>query len=165
MKKYNKAELVFEDGYICTKDGDVINVHPAIIKQANELETKYQQFKYLDAQPKAQPMPTLDGFERESAFDIKPGFVAHTPILDKKCQDAFDLMKEIELTETAEKLNEIMDTFRELFLFAMNDYVYDCNFSEPWRFDTPLLGDPLKLTEDKLIDILAEVVGYETENV
>lgn len=160
MKMYKKSVLSLIDGMLVSPDGDIVSVDSAIVSQANKLETLLQQGKYLMAQPEATPAPSLDGFERKSAFDISESkFDVSTPILDAKAEETMALMDELDDMATASKANEMIEEFRELISFAKADYVIDCGTPVCLRFDTPTIGSILELTTKDVSDVVALVNG------
>ena len=164
MKMYKKSTLSLIDGMLVSPDGDVVSVDSAIVSQANKLETLFQQGKYLMAQPEATPAPSLDGFERKSAFDISEAkFDVSTPILDAKAEETMALMDELDDMATASKANEMIEEFRELISFTMADYVFDCGTPVCLRFDTPTIGSVLELTPKDVSNVVALVNGMVEE--
>jgi hypothetical protein len=164
MKMYKKSILSLIDGMLVSPDGDIVGVDPAIVSQANKLETLFQQGKYLMAQPEATPAPSLDGFERKSAFDISESkFDVSTPVLDAKAEETMALMDELDDMATASKANDMIEEFRELISFAMADYVVDCGTPVCLRFDTPTIGSVLELTPKDVSNVVALVNGMVEE--
>lgn len=164
MKMYKKSELTLVNGLLVNKDGDVIAVEPAITIQANELETLAQKTDYLLAQPAATPMPSLDGFERQSAKDSVK-FKTTTPLMDAKMQEAMDLMDELDDVALVEKANSVLAEYGKLIEFAKNDYVIDTGFGEVLEFDTPTLGSILELTAEQVCNVVALAAGMKPEGM
>ena len=161
MKMYKKSDLSLVNGLLVTTDGDVVSVNPAIVHQANELETLAQKIAYLKGQPKATPMPSLDGFERVS--DQKGHeFVAETPIIDIETAKTLAMMDELDDMNAAQQANEMLGQFTDLLQFVDNDYVLDCGCPTD-KFDMPLLGNVLELTEDEVIEVIGEANGIDVE--
>lgn len=166
MKMYKKSVLSLIDGMLVSPDGDIVSVDSAIVSQANKLETLLQQGKYLMAQPEATPAPSLDGFERKSAFDISEAkFNVSTPNLDAKAEETMALMDELDDMAIASKANEMIEEFRELISFAKADYVIDCGVPVCLRFDTPTIGSVLELTPKDVSNVVALVNGMEMNGV
>ena len=164
MKMYKKSVLSLIDGMLVSPDGDIVSVDSAIVSQANKLETLLQQGKYLMAQPEATPAPSLDGFERKSAFDINEAkFDVSTPVLDAKAEETMALMDELDDMATASKANDMIEEFRELISFAKADYVIDCGVPVCLRFDTPTIGSVLELTPKDVSNVVALVNGMVEE--
>ncbi len=165
MKMYKKSDLSLIDGMLVSVEtGDIIVPDIRVVKQANTLETIAQKARYLAAQPEATPMPSLDGFKRESIKDeliedVK--FEAKTPALNFEAAKAMALMDELDDVETTNKANAMLDKFTELLAFAKNDFVIDCGGSDVIPFDTPTLGSILKLTQQDIVDVVAMISGLE----
>lgn len=163
MKMYKKSELSIVDNLIVTKDMEVVAVDDSVIWQANRLETMLQQAKFIAAQPDATPAPSLDGFERKSVDDdVKGVFNAHTPMLDRKAAETMAIMDELDDASTASKANELLSSFKELLKFVRSEYVMDRGICHE-VFDTPLLGSPLEMTEETIVNAVAEICGMEPE--
>ena len=164
MKMYKKSNLSLTNGMLVSISGDIIVPDIRVVKQANALETIAQKAKYLAAQPEATPMPSLNGFKRESikdelTKDVK--FEAKTPALDFEAAKAMALMDELDDVETTNKANAMLDKFTELLAFAKNDFVIDCGGNDVIPFDTPTLGSILRLTQQDIIDVVAMASGLE----
>lgn len=164
MKMYKKSNLSLTNGMLVSISGDIIVPDIRVVRQANALETIAQKARYLAAQPEATPMPSLDGFKRESIKDelIKDiKFEAKTPALDFKAAEAMALMSELDDVETTNKANAMLDKFTELLAFAKNDFVIDCGGNDVIPFDTPTLGSILQLTQQDIVDVVAMASGLE----
>lgn len=161
MKMYEKSSLFLLDGVFVAADGTIVVPAPEVVNQANELETLIQEAVYLMKQPNAAPVPSLSGFERKSVFKIeKEYFSTETPMLDKKAKEAMALMDELDDATRATDINNHIQHFSDIVRFAGADRIVcfeddDC-FN---RFDTPVLGDPLKLSVDDVIDKIAFIHG------
>lgn len=163
MKMYKKSDLTLNHGLLVTKDGDIVLPDPRIVWQANKLETKVQKAAYLMAQPEATPMPSLDGFERRSINDSESRkFTVDTPVMDANTEEAMKLMNEIDDMTKADQANIMLDDFKSLLDFVTQDFVIDCG-DQLYKFDTPMLGDVLKLDETDVVNAIAYVCGMTTE--
>lgn len=164
MKVYKKSDLTINHGLLVSKDGDIVIPDIAIVNQANRLETMLQEAMYLNDQPKAQPMPSLNGFERKSIKDsMRQKFEADTPIMDAKQKEALALMDEIDDVTTVNQANELMTQLDRLVEFVGQDFVIDCG-NELYCFDTPIIGNVLDLTIDDVSKAVAYVCGMVEEN-
>lgn len=164
MKMYKKSDLTLNHGLLVSKDGDIILPDYRIVQQANALEDMVQETAYLMAQPKATPMPSLDGFERRSIDDSESRkFTVDTPIMDAKSDEAMKLMDEIDDMATANKANSVIDRFKTLLDFVTQDFVVDCG-NKLYKFDTPTLGDVLKLTEADVVNAIAYICGMTEDD-
>lgn len=161
-KIYKKSELVFAEGYICDKDMNILEVPGGLIEKLSNLDRALQEKEYLDAQPEGTESPNLEGFKRKSMFDKielplmeKP----ETPIADAREAEALEFMKEVDEVNKVDDFNEIIRKHRDLFEFAGDDTVITCitDAFTPAPIDTPVLGNPLELTADKLLGFLEKL--------
>jgi len=153
-KLVSKSDLEFDQGYV-TYDGDVVSIGLALTRQLNELETKVQEARYLHRQPDAQPVPSMDGFERQSTINAICMDSPDTPELDASVERAMRIAKEIDAIDTSKKLNKVFSEYDKVAEFLATDKVLvDDAIIE--RIDTPVLGNPLELTGEKLLKILVE---------
>lgn len=160
MKMYEKSSLSLLDGLLVAADGTVVAPDSKVIDQANELETLIQEAAYLMKQPNAAPAPSLSGFERKSVFKIeKKYFTAETPALDKKVNEAMTLMDELDDATRVTDINNHIQHFADLVRFADADRIMCFEGDGCNRFDTPVLGDPLKLSADDVTDKIAFIHG------
>lgn len=164
MKMYKKSELTLINGMLVSESGDIVFPGFDVVAQANELETRLQKAKYLAEQPSAVPAPSLDGFERVSEREVHVEFVANTPMLDMKVNEAMDLMGELDDVEAVQTANQMVRKFAELLKFVDNDYVIDAGCGID-AFDTPMLGDPLKLTKADVAVAIATVCGMDKDDL
>lgn len=167
IKIVNKNKLQYKNGLLVDKKNRVVAIDQAIVDQLNMLETKLQQREYMDGQPKATPMPSLDGFERLSihdsgAFDV---VVPETPVMDKRIEEGLAFAKEAEKLYKADEANRIIHTYlRALAEFVSSDVVvvdYDANCLD--EIDTPTLGNPLTLDEESLITAVLLTLGVDAD--
>lgn len=164
MKMYKKSDLVLNHGLLVSKDGDIVLPDSVIVEQANRLETLVQKAAYLMAQPEATPMPSLDGFERKSIKDSDSRkFKATTPTIDSKVDEAMRIMGELDDAKAADKANSMLDDFDSFVDFVTQDFVVDCG-NQLCLFDTPMLGDVLKLTEADVVNAIAYVCGMTEDD-
>lgn len=163
MKMYKKEELTVKDGLLVAGNGDVVLVNPEVVDLANELETNLQKARYLSAQPKGGPAPTLDGFTRKSTKSIEM-FTCDTPISDKRAEDALAFMDELDDIKLTDDMNNMLLGMTELVMFVQEGEVLGLEgCTTIRRFDTPTLGNPLKWTEDTLSKAVAEIHGCSVD--
>lgn len=159
MKVYNKSDLTLNHGLLVSKDGDIILPDYRIVHQANKLETLLQRTAYLVGQPKATPMPSLDGFKRRSIDDNESRkFDVSTPVMDAQAEEAAKLMDELDDVATAGKANAMLDDYKQFLDFVDQDFVVDCG-DQLYKFDTPVLGNVLELSETDVINAIAYICG------
>lgn len=163
-KMYKKSELTLVEGRLVSKDNEVINLSPSIIRQANDLETLVQKARYLKAQPEEQPAPSLDGFERKTEKGLRK-FEADTPIMDSKVNEAIEFMKELEGTKEVQLMNEMLERYDQLYEFVRSENVFaDCMFPVETMLDTPTLGNVLDWTPDTIVESIAYAFGYGVDD-
>jgi len=164
IKMYRKSTLTLVNGLLVNQDNEIIMVDPAIINEANELETLLQKFSYINDQPEAQPMPTLDGFRRKSISDKNDMFfVAKTPTLDEMAKRTMMMMDEIDGHNTAAEANKMLRQFSKLIDFVDSDTIVGMDGSELVKFDTPTLGSVLELTRKDVINVIATINGLTSD--
>ena len=166
IKYMNKKNMQLIDGFLCNKKGHVLGINPKVAELANALDTMVQKKLYLDKQPDAQPMPSLDGFKRRHMHElvlpqIKP---AETPVTDKRVAEAMAFVHEVEDQHTAGKVNEMVKEFAMLFDFANNDKIWvDTDVFEEYEFDTPELGNPLDYDAELLLEAIMFIHDADIE--
>lgn len=157
VKLINKSKLHMVDGYIVDKKDRVVFINPNVISQINNLETELQQKIYLAAQPEAQPMPTLEGFERKSILDSKMSGIepVETPTIDKRIEEAMAFAHEAEEISIANKVNAYVENnLKDLMEFVKSDKVIAAEGGKLYRIDTPCIGNILELTDDDILHIV-----------
>ena len=161
MKMYKKSDLSIIDGMLVNRNNEIVFPKTPVIIEANKLETMVQEAAYLHAQPEATPMPTLDGFKRESIKDKKDlMFTVDTPIMDMKTREAMRLMDEIDDMATADTANELIGKFMNLIEFVDSDTFVACDCGDAVMcFDTPTLGSVLELTRADVVEAIANICG------
>lgn len=159
MKMYKKSELELVDGLLLAKDGTVVSPVGNVVRQANELDTLVQKAIYLQAQPEATPIPSLDGFERVSNFNLKYKLTADTPTFDKRTEEAVKFMNELDDLSRVEVVNEFLEKYSELIRFADAEQVVCSEAEAPEVFDTPTIGNPLELTPELIIKSVGIIHG------
>lgn len=160
MKMYNKSDLKLVNGMLVNVGGDIVALDPKIIEQANELETLAQKVAFLAKQPDAAPMPSLDGFERESVDENKIKFNVETPLLDLKAKESMYIMDELDDVKISKRANAMADSFKELISFVSDENVIDFG-GVVTKFDMPTLGSILDLTIEDVTDVIATACGME----
>lgn len=159
MKMYKKSEMSLVDGLLLAEDGTVVAPVGNVIRQANELDTLVQKAIYLQQQPEATPMPSLDGFERASNFKVRCGLSVDTPILDKHAEEALQLMDELDDCKRVDEVNTFLEKYADLISFADSEQVVCSEATTPEKFDTPVLGNPLKLTPELIVKSVGIIHG------
>ncbi len=161
MKLYKKSELKQVKGRIIDGDGVVLSTDdPDIINLYNALDDAVQRVRYLAAQPKAAPMPSLDGYSRQSELGTEIDFNVKTPAMDKMAEEAEKLMDEIDRVNNGEKMTDSLEMFKPLIDWADDDEAF---MSEAWapRIDAPILGNILEISAGEIFAVLAEIHGCD----
>ena len=151
MKLINKDDCSWENGII-TCGEEVIGLPGDVYQQLDDLERTYQMALHLSKHPDANGGPTLDGFEYfdESNSDL-PVYVPETPALDAKVQETLAFLDDIDSINFCKKMNKVVDQFSELFKFVKARRFIPGN---GWKFSLHYVGNPLELTEGRLMDML-----------
>lgn len=156
-KMYKKSDLKFESGYVLTKDDEVVALPYKVAVQLNLMETEIQKVAYLKAQPKAQPVPSLDGFERESI--VQHAYVeVETKHLDREVRRCEKVLADVRSLAAAEEANAKLAQYDEAIRFLHEDKFVEED--EIVMIDTPTIGNPLTASVDDVIDML---LGEETD--
>lgn len=152
-KMYVKSSLRFENGYVLDADDNVIALPIGVAEQLNAMETEIQKVAYLNAQPKAQPMPSLDGFERESI--VKHAWVeVETKHLDREERRHLGVLEDIRNLMEAKEANEKLAKYEEAIRFLSEDKFVEG--AEVVMIDTPTIGDPLTAVTEDVVDMLLD---------
>lgn len=163
VKYMKKSKLQVIDGMICNKKGEVLGINPKYAKMFNELETKLQEKLYLEGQPEATPMPSLDGFKRKhdtGVIEIPEIEVTETPTIDKRIEEALAFAEEMQDVFDAKKANDMYKEYALLFEFVENDkLLVNTKLINSYKIDTPMIGNVLTLGKDKLADIIGYIAG------
>lgn len=145
-KFYSKSDLTFKSGYVVSADGDVVALPKGVARQLNDIEEMVQ-YAAWESEHAEEPREEEE-FKRASAFDSKPVITVDTPALDKAVEESLAIKRDVDRKCCADKLNEIIETYKEAFDFCSEDDFVEGD--EVVRLDLPTLGDPLKLTVIKL---------------
>ena len=157
-KMYNKSQVTFSNGYVIDDDSNVVCLPDKVAEQLNELEEIFQKAEYLKAQDPASPMPSLDGFERESIRQTVT-VEASTPTLDAKVEEGMKIRNELRKMNNADTMNEFIFKYQEVFHFVQDDTFVEGD--KAVFIDTPKLGNPLDIKVDDLLDKLVEYVNVD----
>lgn len=151
MKTYMKKELEFKSGLLF-KDGEIVCVDSTIIDAFNKLETDAQ--RGLFTAKKNELMEEVEdvmaiGFKRESSrptidFEVK------TEHLDKAIDEAVAIMDDIDAERKGNDVRDYLDLMSVLVQFVTDDFVIDVG-GPVYRFDLPLIGNPLEVDEEDLL--------------
>lgn len=151
MKFVKKSDLTFDSGYLVRK-GKIVSIDPCIVAQCNAFDTMIQKAEWLEGNKVEAKV--AEPFKRKSMYEKPMSFKAETPIADKKAEETLAWLKEKEDVETARQGNEIVDMFEEFVRFVVDDKVMLTD-DTPARFDCPILGEPLSITEKQVSELIA----------
>lgn len=155
-KFYSKSDLTFKSGYVVSATGDVVALPKGVANQLNSIEEMVQKAAWLEGLPEETEAPDLSKFVRKSAFESAPTITVDTPTLDAKIEESMRLDADIKRQLCADKLNEIIGTYKEAFAFCSeSDFVEG---TDVVRLDLPTLGDPLELTAEDLAAAIGSTV-------
>ena len=165
MKLYKKSDLLSRHGLIISRDGDVVAIDNEIVDLANELETKFQAAMYLKDQPDPIPERSLEGFSRDHMEATNIEIQIETPLMDAEVAKSFALMDEVDSASIREDANKLLANFHPLVEFVLSDEVLgiDGQISQH-KFDTPLLGNPLLIDGDAIVNAAIVVSQVEHNN-
>ena len=155
-KMYSKSDLKFEDGYVLTYEDEIVALPDGVAEQFNELETFMQQQKYLADQPEAQPEPSLDGFKRETIFEV-PKVKIQTPAIDKLVEEKKQILHELRDETVAAEVNKILAKYQDAFRFMKQDKFVEG--TKAVAIDTPTLGNVLTLDANAVIETISALSG------
>ena len=161
MKFVKKSDLKFDSGYL-VHEGEIVAVDPAIVKQCNAFDLMVQKVEWIEAN-KIEAKAT-EPFERKSMYEKPMVFEAETPIADKKAEETVAWLAEKEKVNTARHGNNIVEVFEEFVRFVVDDKVLLVD-AEPVRFDCPVLGNPLAITEEQVHELIVEHADAVMEEV
>lgn len=158
-KMYVKSSLRFENGYVLDADDNVIALPAGVAEQLNAMEDEIQKTAYLKAQPKAQPMPSLDGFERKSIVG-HACISADTPTIDAEIKRSSNILNELRALDEVRSINKMLDKFDEAICFLRDDKFVEGD--KVVMVDAPTIGNILTADAGDVIDML---IGEETEKL
>lgn len=161
MKFINKSDLEFRDGFLVHGD-DVVMVSAAIVYQANKLDEVIQRKKWEDANS-VDPMLVRERseFNRKSMFDVELNLSVDTPTLDAKIEESKRLSDDIKQQAAIDDISETLSHCDDLVQFIVSDKVLASDDGVLIRFDLPILGNPLELTIDSLVNELGGCYDLE----
>lgn len=155
-KMYKKSDLKFVDGYVLTKDDDVVALPGGIAEQINDLETFIQEMAYIDAQPEAAPVPDLAGFERKSIVAV-PTIEVETPALDEMEERSRRILDEMRNREGAKAVNRVLEKYADVLGFFRDERFVEGD--KVVRIDTPVIGNILEVSDDDAIALIVKYSG------
>lgn len=151
MKIYKKSECEIINGQI-VKDNEIIGIPEVVYNLFDVLEEYAQKAKYLNDQPKAQKVPSLDGFVRKSSYELPLVEMPKTPASDKQVKQAMAIMQENDEIERTRNINNMIKEFEPLLQWVASDHVCDSGIQNP-KIDLPTIGNILEVKEKDIVDI------------
>lgn len=161
-KLIKKEDCKFKKNRI-VKDDEIVGIPMNVWLQLNKLETMFQQWNYLRAQPAYHCAPSLDGWVRKSDIDKDLPYVdmPDTPVGDARVEEALAFMKEVDACSDAVVTNDMIDRFSALIHWCNDGEFIEGNCTDP--IDTPCLGNPLDIDADAIVKVLKMIVSSPIE--
>ena len=159
-KTYMKDQLTYKSGLLFNKDGEIVCVDSTIIDAFNKLETDAQRglfsTKRNELMENVGDVMSIE-FKRESArptidFEVK------TEHLDKAIEEACAIMDDIDAERKGDDVRDYLDLMSVLVQFVADDFVIDVG-GPVYRFDLPLIGNPLEVDEEDLVHLAEMAVS------
>lgn len=155
MKIYKKSECAIIDGQV-TFESEVLYLNPVVYNMLHILDEQVQKAEYLNAQPKAQAAPSLDGFKKKSNYSLPLLEKPKTPAGDKQVKIAMAIMRETDEVNKVGKINELITEMQPMFDWVASEHTSDSGTPHA-RIDLPAIGNPLELTTDKMVEFIKTV--------
>ena len=165
-KLVSKSDLSFKHGYIIDNDGTVMNLSFRVWEQLIDLELMVQRADFAKVHGISDDdnvQVTMDDFVPVHRYKVTFGMTAKTPLLDKKMDEAMQLMEEIEDSQKAAQLTKAINEMPELLEFISSEYILVTSECAPQRFDLAILGNPLELNLDSLEEIIKFLGNIECD--
>lgn len=165
-KLVSKSDLSFKNGYIIDETGTVMNLSFRVWEQLIDLEMMVQRAGFAKVNGISDDdneQVTMDDFVPVHRYKVTFGMVAKTPLLDKKMDEAMQLMEEIEDSQKAAQLTEAINEMPELLEFISSEYILVTSEGAPQRHDLAIIGNPLDLTRDTLGEIVKFLGNIECD--
>lgn len=150
-KMYRKDELKFENGYILTKDNEIVGIPPLVYDELLNLDLRLQKIAYLLSQPSYHPAPSLEGFKATKARKIET-IRTPTPLLDAEFAKSMNILDEIRKKEIEDRINDFITSDSSLIDWINSDYILDNGVC--CKLELNYLGNPLELTIDEYASAL-----------
>lgn len=155
-KMYKKDKLQYKNGFI-VKGDKVVGVDNTIVAALNRFERAYQKFLWNENIEKPKPVEDKPFMFETEHGNIYPKVTPDTPLLDIKALETMTIMDELDEIKAAEKINEVFNDNLDLFAWLDSEYIISCKHQQQLQFDLRYLGNPLKLTKDRLCEIIIEM--------
>ena len=159
MKMYKKSKLSYKNGYLVTKKGKVVYPGSDIVKQLNKLEEDLQRARHERAVKECSECADSHvnkEFIQKSEFK-RPTITPVTQNLDEAVEKAMNIIDDLDLVESSNKINKRFAEIDDLIQFALSDTVIEIPSLNLIQFDLPTIGNPLELTGDQVADIVTEI--------
>lgn len=155
MKMYDKNGCEYKGGYI-VRYGEVVCIDNEVVDILNKLEEDIQRARYNKEVALNTPCSLpVEPFARETERgEIYPYVVANTPTLDNKVEQTQKIMDELDAMQSADEINNYFAGIGPVIQFVNDNFIVSCEQGAQHRFDLPTIGNPLKLDEDKLSELV-----------
>lgn len=155
-KMYKKSDLSYVNGYIVTKDDEIVLLPNDASNQLMHLEYELQKLEWLKNKPKL-PLIEYPDFVRKSEFETAvPEIAVETPLLDEQVQRSMKMREEIDNQKASKMANKFLAKYEKLFRFIGSDLFTEGD--SDIQFDLPTLGNPLELTADKVVQLVTAML-------
>ena len=160
-KIIKKKNCKYSDGYIIDKKTEeIIGIPVSVVRALNELELMKQKTEYLASIPE---VPEVKAFEFKSEFDnYKTPYLEvdpeATPLLTEMAEETKKLMDEKDTVHIVDEINRHLGHFAAAFRWVALKKFTDDNMLGMSRFDLLTLGNPLKLDEEDLLQVISDYV-------
>lgn len=151
----NKSELTYRNGYIVDTESNVVPLPDEVYSQLMFIELRIQELRYLHEQPKAAPVPSLEGFEQQSEFE-KIELSASTPNLDKEYENSLAILGDLRSMENTKAINAVLDEIQDALAWLESDEFVEGDCVK--RLDLPVIGDPLSANANTIISHLIGLI-------
>ena len=153
MKMYKKNKLEYKNGYL-VKGEKVIGVDNYIVAMFNDLDTDLQKAEFKRQHPvkPVEKQPEFSRMTEHGKVFVQVG--ADTPVLDEMVEKTMALLDEVDDLDVAKKITEYMASIQPLIQWVEDDHVVTAEQQVQHRFDLPMVGNPLKLDKDMLLDMV-----------
>lgn len=151
-KIYKKENCEYIGGYIVCGD-EVVGVPAAIVLKLNKLDTDLQMAAHRRANTvkPVEAKPFVRKHEGTGFIEL----TAITPALDAKVAEAEALMDDIDTLDTVNQANSYLEDIADVIDWVGSDYIIESATTA--KFDLPAVGNPLNLSIDKLVDMVADM--------
>ena len=161
MKFVKKSDLTYREGYLVNSEGNIMDVPTSVVWGLNHLETLEQKAAY--ARSKKQTIEEPKEFQFLNEHDIAEiKFNVDTPHIDAKIAQSLGIIEEVKAMGAIKEMERIADLVMSALRWVHNEsFVSEEADTYQDRFNLATIGNPLNLTLDECITIIADYVSAE----